>query len=85
MSDTLDDGTYDGNTTDDPTIIPISPDPSIEVTKTVSTDNNGNTINDVEMYLPTITIENTGNVTVAANSCRYPTDNNGKDFDSGPT
>ena len=37
VSDTSDDGDdSDGNTTDDPTITPISPDPSIEVTKTVS-------------------------------------------------
>ena len=53
VSDTSDDGDdSDGNTTDDPTITPISPDPSIEVTKTVSvTDNNGNTIMMWEMFL----------------------------------
>ena len=81
VSDTSDDGDdSDGNTTDDPTITLISPDPSIEVTKTVSvTDNNGNTINDVgDVLTYTITIENTGNVTLTALTLADTlTDNNG--------
>ena len=91
VSDTSDDGDdTDGNLIDDPTITAMTPDPSIEVTKTVSvTDVNLNTINDVgDILTYEIIIENTGNVTVTALTLADTlTDNNGNalSLDSGPT
>ena len=91
VSDTSDDGDdTDGNTVSDTTDVIISPNPSIEVTKTVSvTDTNGNSSNDPgDVLRYTITIENTGNVTVTSLSLVDTlTDNNGNvlSLDSGPT
>ena len=66
VNDTSDDGDdTDGNTTDDPTEILIPENPILEVTKTatIADDGDGFTgVNDVITY--TITVENTGNVTM---------------------
>ena len=61
MSDTSDDGDdTDGNTTDDTTVVEITPLPEIEVTKTATvTDNNNNGLVDLaDTVVYTITVEN---------------------------
>ena len=77
------------STVNDTTDVIISPNPSIEVTKTVSvTDTNGNSNDPGDVLRYTITIENTGNVTVTSTSLvDTPTDNNGNvlSLDSGTT
>ena len=68
MSDTSDDGDdTDGNTTDDKTVVEITPLPEIEVTKTATvTDNNNNGLVDLaDTVVYTITVENKGNVVVS--------------------
>ena len=66
VSDTSDDGDdTDGNLTDDPTEVFISPKPSIEVTKTVEITANGDGMletGDILTY--TITVENKGNISL---------------------
>ena len=67
VSDTSDDGDdSDGNTTDDPTEIPIVPNPDVTVSKTATaTDSNGDGllgVNDTITY--TIVVSNTGNMTL---------------------
>tara|TARA_R110002020_G_scaffold41194_1_gene121460 strand:+ start:9325 stop:14112 length:4788 start_codon:yes stop_codon:yes gene_type:complete len=66
VSDISDDGVdTDGNTEDDITDIPFGEDPSIEATKTASITDNGDGqtgVDDVITY--TITVQNTGNVTL---------------------
>ena len=68
VSDTSDDGDdTDGNTTDDTTVVEITPLPEIEVTKTATvTDNNNNGLVDLaDTVVYTITVENKGNVVVS--------------------
>ncbi|WP_299098109.1 hypothetical protein, partial [uncultured Winogradskyella sp.] len=67
VDDTSDDGDdLDGNTTDDPTETTIAEDPSIEAVKTVAITNDvapvGASLGDTVEY--TITVTNTGNVTL---------------------
>ena len=67
VSDTSDDGDdTDGNTTNDPTVVEITPNPVLEVTKTATVTDNGDGVNgasDVIKY--TITVENKGNVVLS--------------------
>ena len=64
VTDTSDDGNDgDGNTTDDPTVVQITPSPSMEVTKSVTVLENGDGtlgVGDTVKYL--IKVQNTGNV-----------------------
>ena len=91
VSDTSDDGNDDdGNTVDDPTVVNISPDPSIEAVKTATvSDVNANTLNDPgDIITYTIVVVNTGNVTLTSiNLADTMTDNNGNalSLDGGPT
>ena len=65
IEDTSDNGDdTDGNTTDDPTVILISPTPSLEVTKTASSTSNSDYISPGDEIVFTILVENTGNVNV---------------------
>ena len=68
VSDVSDDGDdTDGNTSNDPTVIITTAEPSIEVTKTATITDNGDGITGLEDVINyTITIENTGNTTLAA-------------------
>ena len=67
VSDTSDDGDdTDGNTTNDPTVVEITPNPLLEVTKIATVTDNGDGINgasDIIRY--TITVENKGNVVLS--------------------
>jgi uncharacterized repeat protein (TIGR01451 family) len=64
--DTSDNGNdTDGNTTDDPTVVLISPRPSLEVTKTASLTNDSEYINPGDEIVFSISVENTGNVNVS--------------------
>ena len=89
--DTSDNGNdIDGNTTDDSTDVIVSPRPGIEATKTVSViDNNSNGSNDPgDTLVYTITIQNTGNVSLTnITLVDTLTDNNDNalSLDSGPT
>ena len=91
VSDTSDNGNDDdGNTVDDPTVVTISADPSIEATKTATvSDVNANTLNDPgDIITYTIEVVNTGNVTLTnVTLADTMTDNNGNalSLDSGPT
>ena len=91
VSDTSDNGNdVDGNTEDDPTVVIISPNPSIEATKTATvSDVNANTLNDPgDIITYTIEVVNTGNVTLTnVTLADTMTDNNGNalSLDSGPT
>ena len=91
VSDTSDNGNdIDGNTTDDSTDVIVSPRPGIEATKTVSViDNNSNGSNDPgDTLVYTITIQNTGNVSLTnITLVDTLTDNNDNalSLDSGPT
>ncbi|MDA9660606.1 DUF11 domain-containing protein [Flavobacteriaceae bacterium] len=91
VSDTSDNGNdIDGNTTDDSTDVIVSPRPGIEATKTVSViDNNSNGSNDpADIIVYTITIQNTGNVSLTnITLVDTLTDNNDNplSLDSGPT
>jgi uncharacterized repeat protein (TIGR01451 family) len=91
VSDTSDDGDdNDGNTTDDSTDVSISPKPSVEATKTATvSDTNGSGLNDPgDIIIYTITVENTGNVTLTSITLDDTlTDDNGNalSLDSGPT
>jgi uncharacterized repeat protein (TIGR01451 family) len=61
LTDVSDNGVDgDGNTLDDPTLLPISTAPGLEVTKVLS--QTGSAVGDVVVYQ--ITVENTGNVTL---------------------
>ena len=61
MSDNGNDG--DGNTTNDPTVVEITPSPSMEVTKEGTvTDNGDGTLGVGDTVNYSITIENKGNV-----------------------
>ncbi|SFL45773.1 conserved repeat domain-containing protein [Loktanella salsilacus] len=61
LTDVSDNGVDgDGNTLDDPTLLPISTAPGLEVTKVLS--QTGSAVGDVIVYQ--ITVENTGNVTL---------------------
>ncbi len=66
VSDTSDDGDdTDGNLVDDPTEVFIAPKPSIEVTKTVEvTDNGDGKLETGDILTYTITVENTGNISL---------------------
>ena len=65
IEDTSDNGDdTDGNTTDDPTVILISPTPSLEVTKTASLTNNSDYMSPGDEIIFTISVENTGNVNI---------------------
>ena len=88
--DISDDGDdLDGNTTDDPTVTGIPESPAIEVLKTAVVTDDGNNdlgVNDTITY--TITVENTGNVTLNnVTVVDTPTDAYGNPLvlDSGPT
>ena len=92
VSDTSDNGNDDdGNTVDDPTVVTISADPSIEATKTATvSDVNANTLNDPgDIITYTIVVVNTkGNVTLTnVTLADTMTDNNGNalGLDGGPT
>ena len=91
VTDTSDDGDdSDGNTEDDVTVVGISPNPGVEATKTaVVIDSNTNSSNDQgDIIVYTITIENTGNVTLTSvNLNDTLTDNAGNalPLTSGPT
>jgi gliding motility-associated-like protein/uncharacterized repeat protein (TIGR01451 family) len=64
--DTSDNGNdTDGNTIDDPTVVLISPRPSLEVTKTASLTNDSEYINPGDEIVFSISVENTGNVNVS--------------------
>ena len=64
--DTSDNGNdTDGNTTDDPTVVLISPRPSLEVTKTASLTNDSEYINPGDDIVFSISVENTGNVNIS--------------------
>ena len=67
VSDTSDDGDdTDGNTTNDPTVVEITANPLLEVTKIATVTDNGDGINgasDIIRY--TITVENKGNVVLS--------------------
>ena len=65
ISDDNDDG--DGNTTDDPTVVTITPSATMKVVKTATvSDVNGNSVNDTgDIIYYTITVTNTGNVTLS--------------------
>ena len=80
VSDTSDNGNdVDGNTEDDPTVVIISPNPSIEATKTATvSDVNSNGVNDPgDIITYTIVVVNTGNVTLTGISLTDTmTDNN---------
>ena len=90
VTDTSDDGDdSDGNTEDDVTVVGISPNPGVEATKTaVVIDSNSNSSNDQgDIIVYTITIENTGNVTLTGVSLTDTlTDNAGNilSLSSGP-
>ncbi len=90
VTDTSDDGDdSDGNTTDDVTVVDISPNPGIEATKTaIVIDSNSNSANDQgDIIVYTITTENTGNVTLTGvNLTDTLTDNSGNalTLTSGP-
>ena len=90
VTDTSDDGDdSDGNTEDDVTVVEISPNPGVEATKTaVVIDSNSNSSNDQgDIIVYTITIENTGNVTLTGVSLTDTlTDNAGNilSLSSGP-
>ena len=65
LSDVSDDGDdNDGNTQNDETIVPLIPQPSIEVTKTSTTNATGTQLALGNTITYTITVENTGNVTI---------------------
>jgi gliding motility-associated-like protein/uncharacterized repeat protein (TIGR01451 family) len=66
ISDTSDDGDdLDGNTTDDPTEVFIAPNPGIEVVKTAEvTDNGDQKVGEGDIITYTITVSNTGNITL---------------------
>ena len=91
VSDLSDDGDdSDGNTVDDPTTIQTSPAARIEVTKTASVvDTNGNGNNDQgDVIVYTITVANTGSVTLSGLSLTDTlTDGSGGSLSlsSGPT
>ena len=91
VSDLSDDGDdSDGNTVDDPTVIITSPRAMIEVTKTASVvDINGNGNNDQgDVIVYTITVANTGSVTLSGLSLTDTlTDGSGGSLSltSGPT
>ena len=87
VSDDGDDG--DGNTTDDPTVVLITPSPSMEVTKSVTVLENGDGtlgVGDTVKYL--IKVQNTGNVNLTGPTLVDTfTDASGKvmSLTSGPT
>ena len=90
ITDTSDDGNdSDGNTSDDPTVVYTSLAPELEVTKTATLSDNGDGINgegDTINY--TITVANTGNVSITSLSLvDLLTDGNGNalTLTSGPT
>ena len=91
VSDTSDDGDdNDGNTSDDSTDVSISPKPSVKATKTATvSDTDGSGLNDPgDIIIYTITVENTGNVTLTSITLDDTlTDHNGNalSLDSGPT
>ena len=66
VTDISDDGDdTDGNTEDDPTVTTISQSPSIEVTKLATLKDNGdNVVGTSDIIEYTITVENTGDVTI---------------------
>jgi gliding motility-associated-like protein/uncharacterized repeat protein (TIGR01451 family) len=65
IEDTSDnDDDTDGNTTDDPTVILISPRPSLEVTKTASSTSNIDYVGPGDEIVFTISVENTGNINI---------------------
>ena len=65
LSDVSDDGDdNDGNTQNDETIVPLIPQPSIEVTKTSTTNATGVQLALGNTITYTITVENTGNVII---------------------
>nr|AOE13304.1 putative internalin [uncultured bacterium] len=66
VSDISDNGDdTDGNTEDDPTVTAVSQSPSIEVTKlAMLTDNGDNLVGTSDIIEYTITVENTGDVTI---------------------
>tara|TARA_B100000767_G_scaffold229988_1_gene220884 strand:+ start:16 stop:1929 length:1914 start_codon:yes stop_codon:yes gene_type:complete len=65
IEDTSDNGDdTDGNTIDDPTVVLISPRPSLEVTKTASSTSNSDYISLGDEIVFTISVENTGNVNI---------------------
>ena len=68
VSDVSDDGDdTDGNTSNDPTVIITTVEPSIEVTKTATITDNGDGITGLEDVINyTITVENTGNTILGA-------------------
>ena len=91
VTDTSDDGDdSDGNTVDDPTIVNTQSSGGVEVTKTVSVvDTNGNGNNDQgDVIVYTITVANTGSVTLSGLSLTDTlTDGSGGSLSltSGPT
>ena len=91
VTDVSDDGDdTDGNTIDDPTVVEISPSPSIEATKIaeVLDDNADDKTGPGDTINYTITVENTGNIEVTdLNLIDTMTDGNGKPrtLTTGPT
>ena len=90
VSDQSDDGDdTDGNLVDDPTIVDIVPNTSMEITKTASVTDNGDGVNgtaDVVVY--TITVNNTGDTSLTGVIISdVLTDGNGTvlSLDAGPT
>jgi uncharacterized repeat protein (TIGR01451 family) len=67
ISDLSDDGNdSDGNTTNDPTEVFIAPEPNIEVVKIATiTDNGDQIIGEGDIITYTITVTNTGNITLS--------------------
>ena len=90
VTDTSDDGDdTDGNTTDDPTIVTITPLPGIEATKTVTiTDNGDGLLGKGDFVRYDIEVTNTGNINLHGVSIFDQfLDNNGRTLNliSGPT
>ena len=90
VSDQSDDGDdTDGNLVDDPTVVDIIPNTSMEITKTASVTDNGDGVNgtaDVVVY--TITVNNTGDTSLTGVTISDTlTDANGTalSLDAGPT